>query len=83
LRPRSSRSAPATFEDVEAEIGEAVDYVVHIERQPGRRFIREVLRVDDYDRRTQQFQLERVFRADAQPLIEVNPTPKESEYAVA
>jgi hypothetical protein len=39
--------------------------------------------VDDYDRRTQQFQLERVFRADAQPLIEVNPTPKESEYAVA
>ena len=33
----------ATFEDIEAEIGEAVDFVVHVERQPGRRVIREVL----------------------------------------
>jgi hypothetical protein len=63
----------ATFEDVEAEIGEAVDYVVHIERQPGRRFIREVLRVVDYDRRSQQFQMEQVFSADAPPAMEVNP----------
>src|SRR6202161_494712 len=52
----------ATFEDVEAEIGEAVDYVVHIERQPGRRFIREVLRVNGYDRAAQSFQLEQVFQ---------------------
>lgn len=60
-----------TYEDVEAEIGEAVDYVVHIERQPGRRFIREVLRVDDYDRHTQQFQMEHVFRTDAKAPAEV------------
>lgn len=50
--------------DVEAEIGEAVDYVVHLERQPGRRTIREVLRVDDYDRRTQQFKTEIVYDSE-------------------
>jgi pilus assembly protein CpaF len=62
-----------TYEDVEAEIGEAVDYVVHIERKPGRRFIREVLRVDDYDRHTQQFQIEHVFRTEADTPAEVQP----------
>src|SRR6202034_3334207 len=34
-----------TFEDIEAEIGEAVNFVVHVEREPGRRVIREVLRL--------------------------------------
>ncbi|HEV2396008.1 MAG TPA: ATPase, T2SS/T4P/T4SS family [Candidatus Sulfotelmatobacter sp.] len=63
----------ATYEDVEAEIGEAVDYVVHIERQPGRRFVHEVLRLDDYDRRTQQFQMEYVYRADERSPVEVIP----------
>jgi len=29
--------------DTEAEIGEAVDFVVHVERQDGRRIVREVL----------------------------------------
>ena len=58
---------------MEAEIGEAVDYVVHIERQPGRRFVREVLRLDDYDRRTQQFQTEYVYRAEEQPAAEAIP----------
>ena len=29
--------------DTEAEIAEAVDFVVHVERQPGRRVVREVL----------------------------------------
>jgi pilus assembly protein CpaF len=58
---------------VEAEIGEAVDYVVHIERQPGRRFVREVLRLDDYDRRSQQFQMEYVYRADERPSAEAKP----------
>jgi pilus assembly protein CpaF len=65
--------AQATYEDVEAEIGEAVDYVVHIERQPGRRFVREVLRLDDYDRRSQQFQMEYVYRADERPSAEAKP----------
>ncbi|TCK75916.1 CpaF family protein [Acidipila rosea] len=62
-----------TYEDIEAEIGEAVDYVVHIERQPGRRILREVLRVDDYDRRTRQFVMEHVFQAEAQPELEAIP----------
>jgi len=51
----------ATIEDVEAEIGEAVDFVIHIERQPGRRAIREVVRLHGYDRRAQQFVWEQVF----------------------
>jgi len=65
--------AQATYEDVEAEIGEAVDYVVHIERQPGRRFVREVLRLDDYDRRSQQFQMEYVYRADERSSAKAKP----------
>jgi pilus assembly protein CpaF len=55
----------ATFEDIEAEIGEAIDYVVHVEREPGRRVIREVLRLDHYDRRTQQFDLKAVYSPDS------------------
>ena len=34
-----------TFSDTEAEIGEAVDLVVHIERKPGCRVVREVLAI--------------------------------------
>jgi pilus assembly protein CpaF len=51
----------ATIEDIEAEIGEAVDFVIHIERQPGRRTVREVVRLNGYDRRAQEFVCERVF----------------------
>jgi len=43
----------ATFSDTEAEIAEAVDFVVHVERRIGGRMISEVLRLDGYDRRTQ------------------------------
>src|SRR5579864_475127 len=39
----------ATYEDVEAEIAEAVDFVVHIERQLGSRVVREVLAIQGYD----------------------------------
>ena len=46
--------AQSTFTDTEAEIAEAVDFVVHIERQPGRRVIREVLALRGYDRREAQ-----------------------------
>jgi len=58
----------ATYEDVEAEIGEAVNFVVHVERQPGRRAIREVLRLDGYDRQAQEFRFEMVF-GGAAPFI--------------
>src|SRR6202522_3354088 len=53
--------AQTTFSDTEAEIGEAVDFVVHVERQPGRRAIREVLRLNGYDRHTEQFRFEAVY----------------------
>ena len=53
----------ATIEDVEAEIGEAIHFVIHIERQLGGRSIREVIAVNGYDRHAQSFQLESVFEA--------------------
>lgn len=56
------RSHPqATFVDIEAEIAEAVDFVVHVEREPGRRVIREVVRLAGYSRASQRFQIEEVY----------------------
>jgi pilus assembly protein CpaF len=51
----------AAIEDIEAEIGESVDFVIHIERQPGRRALREVIRLSGYDRHTKDFTYEPVF----------------------
>jgi pilus assembly protein CpaF len=73
----------ATFEDVEAEIGEAVDYVVHVEREPGRRVIREVLRLEDYDRRTQQFRFEAVYSANPGLNSQHDSTGKDTPHAIA
>ena len=63
----------ATFEDIEAEIGEAVDLVVHVERQPGRRVIREVLKMNGYNRAAQSFQTELIFEAQSREIAEVKP----------
>ena len=63
----------ATFEDIEAEIGEAVDYVVHVERQPGRRVIREVLKLNGYDRAAQTFQMEQVFQTGSREIAGGKP----------
>src|SRR5271165_4015511 len=52
-----------TFSDTEAEIGEAVDFVVHVERQDGRRIVREVLALRGYDRDAKRFLIEPVFEA--------------------
>jgi len=52
------------MEDIEAEISESVDFVIHIERQPGRRAVREVIRLSGYDRRINQFVCEPVFSAE-------------------
>jgi pilus assembly protein CpaF len=60
----------ATFSDVEAEIGEAVDLVVHIERQPGGRAVREVLRMIGYDRETKRFLIEPVYYMEDPHLAE-------------
>src|SRR6202051_2006117 len=52
--------AQSTFADTEAEIAEAVDFVVHVERQPGRRVVREVLALRGYDRDAKRFVIEPV-----------------------
>ena len=59
--------AQSTFIDTEAEIAEAVDFIVHVERLPGRRVIREVLALRGYDRDTKRFQIESVFASESQP----------------
>ncbi len=51
-----------TFADTEAEIAEAVEFVVHVERQRGRRIIREVLALRGYDRDAKHFLIEPVFQ---------------------
>jgi pilus assembly protein CpaF len=66
-------NAQATFSDIEAEIGEAVDFVVHVDREPGRRVVREVIQLNGYDRSTQSFRLEPVFRAESRAIAEVKP----------
>lgn len=57
--------AQSTFVDTEAEIAEAVDLIVHVERLPGRRVIREVLALRGYDRDAKQFQIESVFATES------------------
>jgi pilus assembly protein CpaF len=56
--------AQTTFSDTEAEIGEAVDFVVHIERQPGGRAIREVRALRGYDRDARRFLIDPVFEVN-------------------
>jgi pilus assembly protein CpaF len=53
--------AQTTFSDTEAEIGEAVDFVVHIERKPGYRVVREVLAIQGYDRHAKHFMIEPIL----------------------
>jgi len=53
--------AQSNFSDTEAEIAEAVDFVVHVERQPRRRVIREVLALRGYDRDAKRFLIDPVF----------------------
>jgi pilus assembly protein CpaF len=59
--------AESTFIDTEAEIAEAVDFIVHVERLPGRRVIREVLALRGYDRDAKRFQIESVFASESTP----------------
>jgi pilus assembly protein CpaF len=56
--------AQSTFSDTEAEIGEAVDFVVHIERKPGSRVVREVLAIQGYDRNAKRFMIEPALVVD-------------------
>ncbi len=63
----------ATFSDTEAEIAEAVNFVVHVERRPGRRMVTEVLRLNGYNRASQTYQMEHVFQAASSKIQEVMP----------
>jgi pilus assembly protein CpaF len=59
--------AQSTFSDTEAEIAEAVDFVVHVERQEGRRIVSEVLALRGYDRDAKRFLIDPVF--EVQPVV--------------
>jgi pilus assembly protein CpaF len=71
----------ATFEDIEAEIAEAVDYVVHVVRETDRRAVREVLRLDGYHRASQSFQFGMVYDANSRPDSIPKLTGKDTPYA--
>jgi pilus assembly protein CpaF len=71
----------SNYEDIEAEIGEAVHYVVHVVREAGRRVVREVLRLDGYNRATQSFQFGMVYDANSPPDSIPNLIGKDTLYA--
>jgi pilus assembly protein CpaF len=73
----------ATFSDTEAEIGEAVDFVVHVERRPGRRMVSEVLELRGYDRASQKFKSELIYNVNSTPNPNPNLTGKDTHYAIA
>jgi pilus assembly protein CpaF len=69
--------AQTTFSDTEAEIAEAVDFVVHVERQSGRRVVREVLAMRGYDRDAKCFLIESVFDGRKEPTTHAyQPSPE-------
>lgn len=70
--------AQTTFTDTEAEIGDAVDFVVHVVREPGRRVIREVLALHGYDRDTKRFLMESVCGSLSDPIHTRNSNLKEN-----
>lgn len=55
--------AQSTFADIEAESADAVDFVAHIERVPGRQIVRKALALSGYDRDAKRFQIEPVLTA--------------------
>jgi pilus assembly protein CpaF len=73
----------ATYADIEAEIGESVDFVIHVAREPGRRVIREVLRLNGYDRALQRFNYEMVYGADTISNPNHFPDREEPHNAIA
>jgi pilus assembly protein CpaF len=79
--------AQSTFSDTEAEIGEAVDFVVHVDRQPSRRILREVLAIRGYDRDAKRFLIEPVFETQHPESGNIGDSGstqmKENKYAIA
>jgi pilus assembly protein CpaF len=60
--PAMRSHAQSTFSDTEAEIAEAVDFVIHVERLPGRHVVREVLALRGYDRDAKRLLIDPVFK---------------------
>ncbi len=52
------------YRAVRGNIGEALELLVHIERRPGRRFVRQVLKVTGYDAALDRYQLEPVYERE-------------------
>jgi pilus assembly protein CpaF len=75
--------AQTTFTDTEAEIGDAVDFVVHVVREPGRRAIHEVLALHGYDRDAKRFLMESICGSPSDPIHNRNSNPKENCNATA
>jgi Flp pilus assembly CpaF family ATPase len=71
--------AQSTFADTEAEIAEAVDFVVHVERRPGRRVVREVLALRGYDRDAKRFLIEPVFDVEHATAVAGTAVPLASD----
>jgi pilus assembly protein CpaF len=70
--------AQTTFTDTEAEIGDAVDFVVHVVREPGRRTIREVLALHGYDRDAKRFLMESICVSPSDAIHNRNSNAKEN-----
>jgi pilus assembly protein CpaF len=57
--------AQNNFDETQAEIGDAVDYVIHLDRGGGRRAIGEILQLHGYDRSTRRFLAEPIINAES------------------
>ena len=52
------------YRAVRSNIAEALDFLVHIERRQGRRFVRQVMTVTGYDAALDRFQLESLYERE-------------------
>ena len=49
------------YKAIRSNIAEALDLIVHIERRNGKRYVKEVLRIDRYDPAADQFEFEGIY----------------------
>lgn len=55
------------YRAIKSNIGDSLNFLVHIERRPGRRFVSEVLRIEGYDPERDGYKIEPVFGKEQQP----------------
>jgi hypothetical protein len=56
---------------------------IQVERQPGRRIVREVLQLHGYNRASQQFNVELLYDAMSTPKLDHNSNRKDTDHAIA